>query len=43
VIYVLPFDLYKDWKELMFAKEVAKALVEELKKQHTGANDENNA
>lgn len=23
MIYVLPFDLYEDWKELMFAKEVA--------------------
>lgn len=29
--YVLPFDLYEDWKELMFAKEVAENIVEELK------------
>ena len=31
MIYVLPFDLYEDWKELMFAKEVAENIVEELK------------
>lgn len=31
MIYVLPFDLYEDWKELMLAKEVAQNLVEELK------------
>lgn len=29
--YVLPFDLYDDWKELMFATEVSKNIVEELK------------
>lgn len=31
--YVLPFDLYADWKELMFATEVSKNIVEELKEQ----------
>lgn len=31
--YVLPFDLYKDWKELMVATEVSKAIVKELKEQ----------
>ena len=31
MIYILPFDLYEDWKELMFAKEVAENIVEELK------------
>ena len=29
--YILPVDLYKDWKELDFAKEVAKNLFNELK------------
>lgn len=36
MIYVLPFDLYNDWKELMFAKEVAENIVKELKKQMKG-------
>lgn len=31
--YVLPFDLYKDWKDLMFALEVSKYIVKELKEQ----------
>ena len=34
--YVLPCDLYEDWKELMFAKEVSKSIVEELKEQMKG-------
>ena len=34
--YVLPFDLYEDWKELMFATEVSKNIVEELKEQKEG-------
>ena len=29
--YVLPFDLYEDWKDLMFATEVSKNIVEKLK------------
>lgn len=36
MIYVLPFDLYNDWKELMFATEVSKYIVEELKEQMKG-------
>ena len=36
MIYVLPFDLYEDWKELMLAKEVSKNIVKELKKKYTG-------
>lgn len=36
MIYVLPFDLYEDWKELMFATEVSKNIVEELKEQIKG-------
>lgn len=31
--YVLPFDLYEDWKDLMFATEVSKNIVEKLKEQ----------
>ena len=31
--YVLPFDLYGDCKELMFATEVSKNIVEALKEQ----------
>ena len=31
MIYVLPFDLYEDWKKLMFAKEVSENIVKELK------------
>ena len=36
MIYVLPFDLYEDWKQLMFAKEVSKNIVKELKEQTKG-------
>lgn len=36
MIYVLPFDLYEDWKELMFAKEVNENIVKELKEQMKG-------
>lgn len=36
MIYVLPFDLYKDWKELMLATEVSKNIVKELKEQMKG-------
>lgn len=31
--YVLPFDLYEDWKDLMFATEASKNIVEKLKEQ----------
>lgn len=42
MIYVLPFDLYKDWKELMYAKEVAEYIVKELKEQmKEGAKNDN--
>lgn len=34
--YVLPLDLYEDWKELMFAKEVCENIVKELKEQMKG-------
>lgn len=36
MIYVLPFDLYEDWKELMLATEVSKNVVKELKEQMKG-------
>lgn len=36
MIYVLPFDIYEDWKELMFAKEVSENIVKELKEQMKG-------
>lgn len=36
MIYVLPFELYEDWKELMFAKEVSENIVKELKEQMKG-------
>ena len=36
MIYVLPFDLYEDWKELMLAKEVSEYIVKELKEQKKG-------
>lgn len=36
MIYVMPFDLYEDWKELMFAKEVSENIVKELKKLKKG-------
>ena len=36
MIYVLPFDLYEDWKELMFATESSKYIVKELKEQMKG-------
>lgn len=31
--YVLPFDLYEDWKELMFMNELLVNFVKELKEQ----------
>lgn len=34
--FVLPFDLYEDWKELIFAKEVTENIVKELKEQMKG-------
>ena len=34
--YNLPFDLYEDWKELMFAKELSENIVKELKEQKKG-------
>ena len=39
MIYVLPFDLYEDWKELMLAKEVSENIVKELKEQMKGVSD----
>lgn len=29
--YVIPFDLYKDWKDLMYTKELFENIVKELK------------
>lgn len=31
MIYVLPFDLYKDWKDLTLTNELYKNIVKELK------------
>lgn len=31
MVYELPFDLYKDWKDLMFTKELSENIVKELK------------
>lgn len=39
MIYVLPFDLYEDWKELMFAKELSENIVKELKEQMKGGTE----
>ena len=36
MVYVLPFDLYEDWKEIMLAKEVNENIVKELKEQKKG-------
>lgn len=36
MVYELPIDLYKDWKELMFAIELSKYIVKELKELKGG-------
>ena len=41
MVYKLPIDLYEDWKELMFAKELLENIVKELKEANMkGANNE---
>ena len=30
-VYVLPVDLYKDWKDLMYTKELFENIVKDLK------------
>lgn len=32
--YILPPDLYEDWKELYFAKELLQNIVKELKTEN---------
>lgn len=34
MVYEVSFDLYKDWKELMYKKELYLSIVEELKKRN---------
>lgn len=31
MVYVLPVDLYKDWKDLIYTKELFDNIVKELK------------
>jgi hypothetical protein len=33
MVYELPIDLYKDWKDLTYTKELFENIVKELKKQ----------
>ena len=33
MVYELPFDLYKDWKDLTYTKELFENIVKELKEQ----------
>lgn len=33
MVYVLPIDLYKDWKDLAYTKELFENIVKELKEQ----------
>jgi hypothetical protein len=33
MVYVLPFDLYKDWKDLAYTNELFENIVKELKEQ----------
>ena len=33
MVYKLPIDLYQDWKDLMYTKELFENIVEELKEQ----------
>lgn len=35
MVYEVPLDLYKDWKELMYKKVLYLNIVEELKKKYT--------
>lgn len=37
MVYELPIDLYKDWKDLMYTKELFESVVKELK-EHTKNN-----
>ena len=37
MVYELPMDLYKDWKDLMYTKELFEGIVKELK-EHTKNN-----
>ena len=39
MIYVLPFDLYEDWKELTFSTELSNSIVEEFKEQIKGGDE----
>lgn len=40
--YVLPPDLYEDWKELYFTKELTENIVKQLKEQTVkGTENEN--
>ena len=33
MVYELPIDLYKDWKDLAYTKELFENIVKELKEQ----------
>lgn len=33
MVYILPPDLYEDWKDLYFTKELLENIVKELKEQ----------
>ena len=33
MVYVLPIDLYEDWKDLYYTKELFENIVKELKEQ----------
>ena len=35
MVYELPIDLYKDWKDLTYTKELFENIVKELKKKNT--------
>lgn len=33
MVYELPIDLYKDWKDLIYTKELVENIVKELKRE----------
>ena len=39
MVYVLPIDLYKDWKDLTYTKELFENFVKELKEQMKGGEN----
>ena len=41
MIYELPIDLYQDWKDIIYTKEVFESIVKELKEQMKTVTSEN--